>query len=150
MIGTPSIAHALTCATLLATALAPLAAHAQEADLETGAALFAENCAACHGTEAQGDGPVAATLATQPPDLTRIAARRDGVWPIFEVMSILDGYTRETTPRADMPILSALTDGPMVDLVADNGLTTQVPAGLLAVADYLESLQSPPPERYLP
>ncbi|OAN70649.1 hypothetical protein A8B78_04125 [Jannaschia sp. EhC01] len=142
----------MTRGILLAAALAatPVTATAQDVDLETGAALFADNCAACHGAEAHGDGPAAVGLSTQPADLTRIADRRDGVWPIFEVMSIIDGYTQATTPRDDMPILSALTEGPIIELTADNGLTTEVPANLLAVADYLESIQSPPPERYVP
>jgi mono/diheme cytochrome c family protein/uncharacterized membrane protein len=34
-----------------------------------GAALYAEHCAACHGPEGHGDGPVAQGLATKPADL---------------------------------------------------------------------------------
>jgi mono/diheme cytochrome c family protein len=143
--------------TILATllALCPLPGHAQDAtapigSAEAGAALFAENCAACHGADAHGNGPAAADLATQPPDLTRIADRRDGIWPLFEVMSIIDGYTRQTTPRPDMPILPDLTSGPMIDVETGNGLPVAAPANLLAVALYLEGLQSPPPDRYVP
>jgi len=35
-----------------------------------GAALFAANCTACHGTDARGDGPLAPSLPLQPADLT--------------------------------------------------------------------------------
>ncbi len=34
-----------------------------------GSALFAANCAVCHGVEGRGDGPAAATLAMKPADL---------------------------------------------------------------------------------
>ena len=115
-----------------------------------GRSLYEANCAACHGASGKGDGPVAATLETPPADLTRIAARRGGVWPVLEVMSIIDGYTQATNPRPDMPVLSEISEGPTVAFDSGNGLTTQVPARLLAVADYLETIQSPPPERYVP
>jgi len=34
-----------------------------------GAALYAENCAQCHGPQLRGDGPLAASLTNKPPDL---------------------------------------------------------------------------------
>ena len=118
--------------------------------LADGEMLFGAHCARCHGADGTGNGSDANNLKTRPSDLTKIAARRDGVWPILEVMSIIDGYTKQTTPREEMPLVSALTDGPMVEFDTGNGLLTQVPAHLIAVANYLESLQSPKPERYVP
>lgn len=93
---------------------------------------------------------MAANLRTQPSDLTRIAARRAGVWPMLEIMSIIDGYTRSTTPREDMPVIAELSEGPMVDFDTGNALLTPTPARLIALADYLESIQSPKPERFVP
>ncbi len=40
------------------------------AAVERGSALFAQNCAACHGPGAKGDGPGAAALSRPPADLT--------------------------------------------------------------------------------
>lgn len=37
---------------------------------EKGKALFAQNCAACHGTAGKGDGAAAAALNPKPRDLT--------------------------------------------------------------------------------
>ena len=68
-----------------------------------GELLFVKNCASCHGITGRGDGPLAAGFGTVPADLTQIAARRDGVWPMLEVMSIVDGYLKATNPREDMP-----------------------------------------------
>lgn len=58
-----------------------------------------ENCASCHGDTGRGDGPLATDLGVPAADLTRIAARRDGVWPLLEVMAIVDGYSRSTLPN---------------------------------------------------
>ncbi|WP_411976674.1 c-type cytochrome [Sulfitobacter faviae] len=35
-----------------------------------GAKFYVENCVACHGMSAKGDGPLASTLDTMPTDLT--------------------------------------------------------------------------------
>lgn len=140
--------YLLTTLCLVLLGCAPAAP--PEASREAGQALFAEDCALCHGADGTGDGPMAAGLKTQPADLTRIAARRDGVWPMLEVMSIVDGYSKRTRPREEMPIIVGLTEGPMVDLDTGNGLVTPTPARLVAIVRYLESIQSPPPERYVP
>jgi hypothetical protein len=129
-------------------------AFASEASSESngadGRALFVENCAACHGIEGRGDGPEAVGLATRPADLTRIAARRDGVWPMLEVMAIVDGYTGLVNRRENMPVIDGVIEGPMVEFDTGNGLMIRVPARLVAIVEYLESIQSPRPEIYVP
>ena len=77
------LSHRRTCheadrriATLLALASAP--ALANEVIDSTGAQNFDRFCSACHGAGGKGDGPVAAALVGGAPDLTKIAARRDG------------------------------------------------------------------------
>jgi cytochrome c1 len=115
-----------------------------------GETLFKENCVSCHGFTGQGDGPLSAGLGTAPADLTQIASRRDGVWPMLEVMSILDGYLKATNPREDMPIVEDLLDNDMVEFDTGNGLTALVPIKLIEVVNYLESLQDPRPTRYIP
>lgn len=115
-----------------------------------GEQLFMNNCIACHGVTGHGDGPQATHLKTRPADLTQIAARRDGVWPMLEVMSILDGYMKVTNPREDMPVFEDFLDNDMVEFDTGNGLTTMVPAKLIEVATYLETIQNPAPTRYVP
>lgn len=135
---------------ILLCALGSASQSAAQASAEEGAALFATHCVACHGVGGTGDGPRAAGRTTPPADLTRIAARRDGVWPMLEVMSIIDGYTRQFKLRPGMPIVSDLTDGPLIDFDPGNGLPKPVPQRLISMAFYLESLQSPRPTRYVP
>ncbi len=131
--------------------LAPLLA--MGCSLETpnvGRILYMENCVSCHGTTGRGDGPAAAGLGSSPADLTQIAARRDGVWPMLEVMSILDGYSRRTLPREDMPIFDGFLEGDMIDFDTGNGVKTPMPTKLIEMVNYLELLQDPEPTDYVP
>lgn len=115
-----------------------------------GKTLFMDNCIACHGASGQGNGPLAAGLTTPPADLTKIAARRGGVWPEIEIMSILDGYSRSTLPREDMPVFESFLDDDMVEFDTGNGVAMLVPRKLVAIAEYLETLQDPAPTSYVP
>jgi len=56
-----------------------------------GPALYKAYCAACHGPEAKGNGPVASTLKLPPADLTRISARNGGTFPLMRIERIISG-----------------------------------------------------------
>jgi mono/diheme cytochrome c family protein len=93
-----TLAATLTVAWLLAPA-----AHAADDDL--GARLYFNHCAACHGPDGEGGGPVAATINLAMPNLRSLATRNGGVFPAEEVTAYIDG--RETpTVHGDrqMPI----------------------------------------------
>lgn len=53
--------------------------------------LFRAYCAVCHGANAKGGGPMAKALKTAPPDLTRITARNNGMFPLAKVRRIISG-----------------------------------------------------------
>lgn len=55
----------------------------------SGGAIFKQYCATCHGSDAMGNGPLAASLKTPPPDLTTLAKRHDGKFPYEYVTDIL-------------------------------------------------------------
>ncbi len=96
---------------------------------ERGAALFAEHCIDCHGTDARGRGPIAEGLRAPPSDLTRIAARRAGVFPMAEVRRMVDGRSDFEGHRdVEMPLWGDFFDG-------------DVDAKIEALARYLESIQ---------
>ena len=117
---------------------------------DAGEVLYLENCVSCHGVDATGDGPVAARLSTPPPDLTKIAARRDGEWPALEIMEILSGYSSNILPREEMPVVVNLLDNDMSEFDTGNGDPILMPIKLIAIAEYLESLQDPAPKSNLP
>ncbi len=82
---------------LVLSACSPASLHPDAAvvghDLRAGARLFRGTCAACHGESGMGNGPVAPLLNVPVPDLTRIAARRNGEFPELEVFRIIDGQS---------------------------------------------------------
>lgn len=53
--------------------------------------LYKAYCASCHGIDAKGNGPMAAWMKVAPPDLTRIAARNGGKFPLARVDRIISG-----------------------------------------------------------
>ncbi|MGP0073197.1 MAG: c-type cytochrome [Bryobacteraceae bacterium] len=53
--------------------------------------LYKTYCASCHGEDAKGNGPMAAWLKVPPSDLTRIAARNGGDFPLARVDRIISG-----------------------------------------------------------
>lgn len=52
---------------------------------------FNANCAACHGMDGKGRGPVAGFLTKNPPDLTTLARRSGGVLPMERLYRVIDG-----------------------------------------------------------
>lgn len=57
----------------------------------SGAEIFQRFCSACHGEQAHGDGPVAATLNVIVPDLTQIYHRHGNSFPTEELRATIDG-----------------------------------------------------------
>ena len=68
--------------------------------------LFRAYCAACHGENARGGGPVASSLKGKVPDLTRVAERRGGTFPLPQVERIISGEETIATAHGsrEMPI----------------------------------------------
>jgi mono/diheme cytochrome c family protein len=62
----------------------------QEVPLVDGEELYASYCAACHGVEGRGDGPVAGNLKTATPDLATLAQRSGNKFPA----SLVEQYIR--------------------------------------------------------
>lgn len=96
-----------------------------------GAALFARDCAACHGADARGPAG---------PDLTTLTARAGGTFPRQYAMATIDGLGRHGDADAAMPEFGARDMGQTV-IVEHDGIGTPVPADLLALTSFLESIQ---------
>jgi len=74
-------------------------------DQDVGQANFRMSCASCHGAEGKGNGPVSSQLKVPPPDLTVLAKKNNGVFPVSGVYEIIDGRQAVIAHGTrDMPI----------------------------------------------
>jgi hypothetical protein len=72
----------------------------------TGEDSFMFYCATCHGVGGRGDGPVARSLKTPPPNLTILTKRNGGTFPRADVISFVTGVSDKlpTHGPSDMPV----------------------------------------------
>ena len=69
----------------------PAAGQTVPTQLERGAARYQRYCAACHGKQADGKGPMASSLRQAPSDLRRIAERNGGRFDRRAIAASIDG-----------------------------------------------------------
>ena len=55
----------------------------------SGGQIYHQYCAACHGVDAKGNGPVKRALRIPAPDLTTLAKRHGGKFPYAYVIGVL-------------------------------------------------------------
>jgi len=101
-----------------------------------GPELFRAYCATCHGKDAKGGGPMAASLRIAPSDLTRIAVRNGGTFPFLQVQKIISGeqQTPSTHGTREMPVW-----GPIFSEVSWDQDLGRV--RIYSLAKYLEAIQ---------
>ena len=123
---------------LVGAVLAAGAAMAQDA--EHGERYYSQYCATCHGAQARGDGPLTEVITASVPDLTKLAERNDGTFPMLHVIHVIDGRTGMRAHGGPMPVYGALfleesgSDSPYADVLYSRGK-------VLSIAYYLENLQ---------
>jgi mono/diheme cytochrome c family protein len=125
----------VTRGALLSIALA-LAAPALAAD-DTGARLYFNHCAACHGDDGEGTGPVAASMRVTVPNLRTLAERNGGTFPTETVTAYVDGRDM-LAPHGDrqMPIWGDVFRG------AEQGTAQRtVRRRIAAVVEFISTLQ---------
>lgn len=106
----------------------------------SGAVLFRHNCVGCHGGTGVGDGPLGVDLPVPPANLRGLAAANDGAFPAERVMATIYGY-RGKDYAALMPEFGPVLDSPPVIWTAPDGREISTPSALVALADYIETLQ---------
>jgi mono/diheme cytochrome c family protein len=103
---------------------------------DVGGRLYREHCAACHGTNARGDGPIADRLRHAAPDLTQYAARSGGAFPEERLRQIIDGRHAPTHGDRDMPIW-----GDVFRVQPDSASKASVTERIEALVRYLAGIQ---------
>jgi mono/diheme cytochrome c family protein len=120
-----------------ALALAAMSGAARAADDDLGARLYLNHCAACHGFQAEGDGPVAATMRASVPNLRTLAQRDNGIFPADTVAAYIDG--REINAAhgdRQMPIWGDVFRG------QEQGTAERtVKRRIAAIVEFIETLQ---------
>jgi len=122
---------------------------AQGADV--GKIEYQSSCASCHGLDAKGDGPMSKELKKRPADLTVLAKKNSGVFPLNSVYRIIDGRDAIASHGTrEMPVWGYRFVPPQhLDLkLADDYVYSPptspepvVHARILAVIDYLSRIQ---------
>ena len=105
--------------------------------VKAGADLFRTYCAACHGTSARGDGPLADSMRRRPANLTEIAKRHGGSFPADLVFRTIDG--RQPVRGHGGPDMPVWGDAFMRS--AEIRDEAAVRARIESLVNYLESIQ---------
>ena len=75
----------------------------------SGSEMYHAYCAVCHGKTGEGNGPAASELKIPPPDLTTMAKRNHGKFPMDKVISVLRfGVEEPAHGTSEMPIWGPL------------------------------------------
>lgn len=105
----------------------------------TGAQLYAEFCASCHGLKGRGDGPVAASAQAAVPDLVGLARRHGGKFPTEEVHRFVDG---RSVPRAHGTVQMPVWGREFLGFDADDATHRRRVAELIdRLVEYLRAIQ---------
>ncbi len=123
------------------TLIALVGGMAQAQDLDAGAKIYARYCATCHGLEAKGNGPTAPILTLQPPDLTQLAARNEGTFPMTRVVMRIDGRDPLVSHGSPMPIYGDFFVGQEIALKAETGQPILTSPAVVDLVTFLISLQ---------
>ena len=96
----------LTLMVWAAAVLAPCVGFAQQKlGAPPGKGSYTRYCAACHGPNGKGDGPLASLLTTKPGDLTQLAKKNNGTFPALRVAKVIDGRDQISSHGpVDMPV----------------------------------------------
>jgi mono/diheme cytochrome c family protein len=125
----------LCAALLIGTTLS-----AGAAEQPNGAQLFMNHCAACHGADAEGSGPVAAVLQNTVPNLRALAQRNGGTFPADSVTAYIDGReVKAAHGDRQMPVWGDVFRGP------EQGTAERtVRERIAALVAFLRGIQYPP------
>jgi mono/diheme cytochrome c family protein len=120
-------------------------------DRDIGKIEYQSNCASCHGVGAKGDGPISGELKKRPADLTVLAKKNGGVFPLDSVYRIIDGREEIASHgNREMPVWGYrfvppkhfdLKFGDDYIYLPPSSPGPVVHARILAVIDYLNRIQ---------
>lgn len=129
---------------LLGSIVSPYAAQEKESGKDpvassnppSGAELYKQHCAVCHGNDLKGNGPFPSPYRV-PPDLTTLARRHGGKFPDAYVSNVLrNGAKLPAHSPAEMPVWGTEFEA------TDRLDKTQVTMRIKNLTNYIKSLQA--------
>jgi mono/diheme cytochrome c family protein len=131
----------LSVVLLVLSAAVPFGAAA--GDTQPGRQLYLQYCSACHGPEAKGDGLAGTLMQPHPADLTRLASRNNGEFPMERVVRTIDG--REALRAHGEPVMpvwgEVLSDGHGDKGEQRPAIERRVQGRIFSIAEYLRTIQ---------
>jgi mono/diheme cytochrome c family protein len=120
--------------------------------VDSGKSEFLSSCAACHGADGKGEGPMSGQLKTTPADLTVLSKKNGGTFPFSSVYEFIDGRKMLAAHGTrEMPIwgqlynqetLGRLTNPKALDAVEFSADPDAVVRDrILSLIDYLNRIQ---------
>ncbi len=80
------------------------------------------NCAACHGTDGAGNGPILDFLKNAPSDLTKLSERNGGQFPFERVYEVIaDADQNRGHGTSEMPIWGNRFNADVIDQEGEYG-----------------------------
>lgn len=125
----------------IAVAGALFAGTAQAQELDIGRSLYTRFCASCHGPSGKGDGTMPHYLNEIYADLTVLAAKNDGVFPMTRVLHIIDGRTGLRGHGGSMPVFGDVFSSENPELKGSYSGVLETRGRILSLAQYIESIQ---------
>jgi mono/diheme cytochrome c family protein len=111
--------------------------------VDLGKREYDNNCATCHGLDGKGNGPFVELLKRSPPDLTTLARRNGGLFPVSKAYDVIEGAGPGHGGR-DMPIWGKDYSTRAADYYIDVPYDREafVRGRILALIEYLNRLQA--------
>lgn len=110
-------------------------------DSEVGQALYLEHCAACHGLDLDGKGPMAGVMIIKPADLGTLQARYDGVFPLERVIKRIDGRDPLVAHGSPMPVYGHFFEGGAAAMKTQSGQPIMTSRAIADLVLYLQGAQ---------
>ena len=133
----------VTTAVVAVLGSAAAAALAQAPKTDLGKREFEAKCAVCHGRDGKGAGPYAEQLKRPMPDLTTMARRNGGVFPVNKTYANIEGAGKGHGTR-DMPVwgldYTIQANEALPDLPYNQAMFVR--SRIMALIEYLASIQA--------
>ena len=118
-----------------------LAGSASAQDVTSGAEIYLDYCATCHGEDANGQGPMAGVLLIKPANLSALTKDNGGVFPTARVVARIDGRDPLVSHGSPMPVYGDYFEGNDTALKTPTGQPILTSKPIVDLVAYLQSVQ---------